>query len=343
MSDTAEKTKKNSKAGIVVFILILIAVIALVGISSYSQLTASETIESSSTPSWAKKIIPSFGKAKTVKPAPSGDYIAKLYITGVIQQENKTYNQKWLLDTIKELKDDPSNKGIILYIDSPGGTVYESDEVYLALNDYQISRKPVWAYMAGMACSGAYYISCSAQTIVANRNTLTGSIGVIAGQAIDMTELLANIGIKSKTFTAGRNKNMGAFDNPLTEEQEAIMQSIADECYAQFTKIVSINRKLDLEKVQEIADGRIYTANQALENKLIDSVDTFDKAFSQFKLKNKLSECELVDFEYTYEPSIWEMLYGKAGVFTTISKSREEVLLEKITPSLNYPAYIYQR
>ena len=82
------------------------------------------------------------------------EYIAKIFITGVIQEENKTYSQKWLLNTISALEKDDNNKGIILFIDSPGGSVYESDEAYLALLQYQKSNKPVWAYMGSLAASG---------------------------------------------------------------------------------------------------------------------------------------------------------------------------------------------
>ena len=103
------------------------------------------------------------------KSSNSSGYIAELYIEGTIQTENEQYNQQWLLDTIDELKNDSNNLGTILFINSPGGTVYESDEIYLALMDYK-TEKPLWAYLGQTAASGGYYIACSAEKIIANRN-----------------------------------------------------------------------------------------------------------------------------------------------------------------------------
>lgn len=204
----------------------------------------------------------------------SGPYLAVINIVGTISEDDgATYNQEWLLSTIEELTNDSANCGILLYVDSPGGTVYESDEAYLALENYKaVTGRPIVAYMASMGCSGAYYISCAADEIYANRNTLTGSIGVIMGSSIDLSEFLEKHGIKVTTIHAGKNKNMFNYDEPVTAEQAAIMQSIADESYEQFTQIVADSRHLELSYVQQLADGRIYTARQAAENGLIDGI-----------------------------------------------------------------------
>lgn len=205
--------------------------------------------------------------------------IAKLVVKGVIQEKNDTYSQEWILKELKELTKNKKNAGLLLYIDSPGGGVYESDEVYNAVLKYkEETKRPVYAYFASLAASGGYYIGCSADKIFANRNTLTGSIGVIAGRFVDLTELMKTHGIKSETIHAGRNKVMGNFTEPVTEEQRKIMQTIADECYEQFTGLVAQSRKLPLEKVKDLADGRIYTAKQAQEAGLVDKVLTFQEA-----------------------------------------------------------------
>ena len=109
--------------------------------------------------------------------------------------------------------------------------------------------KTLWAYLGSVAASGGYYIACSTENIIANRNTLTGSIGVIAGQSVDLSEFMTKHGIKMTTFTAGKNKNMLNIDQPVTPEQKEIMQSVADECYEQFTQIVADGRKLPIETV----------------------------------------------------------------------------------------------
>ena len=184
------KTNKK-KTGIIVFSIILILALGIVALYFFQ------------------------GRAKkdpSVKFS-SSEFIAAIYVEGVIENKNASYNQEWLLTTIDNLKNNSKNVGIALFINSPGGGVYQSDEVYLALQDYKTANKKVYAYMGSLAASGGYYISCAAEKIYANRNTLTGSIGVIAGQSFDMTELMYNIGIESETFFAGRNKNMLNWQN----------------------------------------------------------------------------------------------------------------------------------
>ena len=237
---------------------------------------------------------------------PAKNYVAALYIDGVIQEENQTYNQKWLLETIKKLKTDKKNMGIAVFIDSPGGTVYEADEAYLALQDYKTTGKPVYVYQGKLAASGGYYISCAAKKIYANRNSLTGSIGVITGSSYDMTGLFEKLGIKSETIHSGKNKNMFSTNEPVTEEQRKIMQSISDECYEQFTSIVAMSRNIPINDVKVLADGRIYTASQALKNGLIDAVDSWEnmlKNMSEAEFDGK--EYQIVDFKYMKKPQIF--------------------------------------
>lgn len=249
-----------------------------------------------------------------------GPYVSVIYISGVISEENRTYNQKWLLKKIKSAKNDPNNRGILLNINSPGGTVYESDEAYLALLDYKKSTdRPVYAFFGALAASGGYYIGCSADTIFANRNCLTGSIGVIAGQSIDATGLLEKAGLKMTTITAGRNKNMGNYNSPLTEEQREIMQSIADEAYEQFTEIVADSRNMSIYDVRKLADGRIYTASQARRNGLVDEVCSFETA--KEKISSDLTrdedkkdvEINFIDYKYRYEENWMSLLSGAAS------------------------------
>lgn len=272
-------------------------------------------------------------------------YISVIYITGVISEENKTYNQKWLLRQIKKAKNDPKNRGILLNINSPGGTVYESDEAYLSLMEYKAStQRPVFAFFGALAASGGYYIGCAADTIFANRNTLTGSIGVIAGQSIDATGLLDKIGIKMNTITAGRNKNMGNYNQPLTDEQRAIMQSIADEAYEQFTGIVADSRGMSLSDVKILADGRIYTASQAQKNGLIDEVCSFEDAKSSIKdyfaeddEDQKGESVNFVEYKYRYEEN-WMSLFSGAASFV---KNPEASVYELLGNTSGKCLYLY--
>ena len=314
------KKKKSKNKGLLVFIIIIVLVLAF-GI--FKDFFA----ENSSLNPIAKN-----GK----------NYIAELYIEGTIQEENESYNQAWLLETIDTLKNDVSNVGIMLFINSPGGAVYESDQVYLALLDYS-QNKPVWAYLGATAASGGYYIACSAEKIIANRNTLTGSIGVIAGQSIDLSEFMAKHGVKMNTFTAGKNKNMLNIDQPVTQEQKDIMQSVADECYEQFTQIVSTSRNLSKEKVTQLADGRIYTAQQALKHKLIDEILTYEEAKTQMKIYfTDIKDLTFTEFRYTKEKSFYNYLFDMySNILGTTSKSNlvEKIIIESY--KMNYPAYLH--
>lgn len=268
----------------------------------------------------------------------SKDFIAALYIKGVIQEENQTYNQKWLLETISMLKTNKKNKGLALYIDSPGGNVYQADELYLALQDYKTSGKPVYAYQGPMAASGGYYISCAANKIYANRNTLNGSIGVIFGQSVDITELMSKIGIKSTTIFAGKNKNMFNFDQPVTPEQREIMQSIANECYDQFIGIVAINRNIPLFEVKKLADGRLYTANQSLKLNLIDGIGSWENMLDAMSTNEfEGNKYKVVNYEYEEAASLINYLLGKA---TGINPKTLSSTISKM--NLTYPAYLYE-
>ncbi|MDY5048756.1 MAG: S49 family peptidase, partial [Treponema porcinum] len=197
----------------------------------------------------------------------------------------------------------------------------------------------VYAYQANLAASGGYYISCAADKIYANRNTLTGSIGVITASSFDVTEMLSKIGVKSETIHAGKNKNMFNYNEPVSEEQKQIMQNIADECYEQFTGIVAMSRNIPLFEVKKLADGRIYTAKQALSNGLIDSIDTWENMISNMKLEEfDGKDVNLIEFRYKKDPSLRDMVLGSLFGSATLNSLME--MSEQAR--LQYPAFIYQ-
>lgn len=270
--------------------------------------------------------------------------IAEIIIDGVIEKKNDTYKQEWILEEIEDLIENKKNVGLLLTIDSPGGGVYESDEVYLAVKKYKKeTNRPVYAYFKSLAASGGYYIGCAADTIIANRNCLTGSIGVIAGRFVDLTKLMENYGVKSETIHTGKNKIMGSVAVPVTEEQRQIMQIIADECYEQFTSIVAESRKLDITKVKELADGRIYTAKQAKENGLVDEILNYDDAIDFIYEKvfgDKDYKSEVDEHKYEAKKSFLKRLIKDTkvnlGELTTISNYVEKAC------RIPFPAYFYE-
>ena len=211
---------------------------------------------------------------------PGHDYIAKISVIGEISDVDYSYyssdviyHHDWTIQTIDTLIEDNRNKAIYLYIDTPGGTVYESDALYLKLMEYKDKTdRPIYVYMGSMAASGGYYVAAAADYIYANRNTWTGSIGVTLGTLFDVTGFLDKHGIKTETITSGKNKAMGGYYDPMTPEQKKIFQGLVDDAYDQFVGIVAEGRNMDDDKVRQIADGRLYTAKQAMSNGLIDEI-----------------------------------------------------------------------
>ena len=242
------------------------------------------------------------------------DYIGVVDVVGTISEDSSdTYNHQYILNAIDAMIDDGENKGIILYVDTPGGSVFASDELYLKIKEYQKkTKRPVYASMQSMAASGGYYISAPCDKIIANRNCWTGSIGVTLGTMYDVSELLDKIGIKTNTITSGANKAMGSNVEAMTSEQREIFQSLVDEAYEQFVEIVAKGRDMKTSEVKKLADGRIYTAKQALANSLIDEIGTFEEAAADMKAEYKLGECELEYFESPVS-SDWTSLLGSAA------------------------------
>jgi len=335
---------KNTKSGITVFIIILLIAAGCVGWTIYEKKNEADQNafynNATGNPSGVSS------EDITVKSKAGKEYIAALYVEGTIEDANSSYNQSWLLSTINRLKNDPSNAALAMYVNSPGGGVYQADEVYLALKDYKSKGKKFYVYMGPLAASGGYYISCPADKIFANRNTLTGSIGVIAGELIDATELLDNLGIEIEAIHSGRNKLMGNFYEPITGEQEDIMQSISDECYNQFVGIVANERNMSIAKVKELADGRIYTATQAYNNGLIDSIGSWDNMILELRNVISIPDCKVVTFHYEYKPTFRESLLGMISSIQNSQAASKLGLPSKVMDDLqgfnSYPAYLYK-
>ena len=329
-------TKKVKSGYIILAILVVIAIAATV----HSLITTKESV----TINFDSNV--EYNTNSSQKLSSKGN-VAALYIEGTIQQANVDYDQQWLLSTISAIKNDKKNVGIAIFINSPGGAVYQTDDVYLALEDYKTTGRPIYVYQGPMAASGGYYISCAGNKIYANRNTLTGSIGVIAGQSMDLTGLLNKLGIKSETIYAGKNKNMGNYNAPFTPEQKAIMQSIADECYEQFVKIVAKSRNMTYEEAAKLSDGRIYTAQQALDNGLIDAIGSWDlmlddMADAEFEGTNY----KIVTYKKVKKQSFMDIMMSKVSDITKSAAASKTGIPEKVLEDINspseYPMYLYK-
>ncbi|QAT44122.1 signal peptide peptidase SppA [Aminipila luticellarii] len=275
---------------------------------------------------------------------PDDPYIAKLNVEGTIGEGNSDYfgtpvgyQHQWTLDTIDDLIKDDNNKGIILFINSPGGGVYESDELYFKIKEYQKKTgRPVYSAMGTMAASGGYYISTPCDKIIANRNCWTGSIGVTLGTIYDFSGLLEKYGVKTNTITSGANKAMGNPVDPMTDEQKKIFQSLVDEAYDQFVNLVAEGRHMDVQKVRTLADGRIYTAKQALALGLIDKIGTYDEAVADMKTTYKMGDCQVVELD-DEQTSLLGMLFGKVNLPALSSKSDVASIVELMKDETEFP------
>lgn len=248
---------------------------------------------------------------------PKKEHIGIINIVGEIAASSDSvssideYNHDMYMDYIEKMEKSKNNKGILLYVDSPGGAVYQSDELYLRLMEYkENTNRPVWAYFAEQACSGGYYIAMAADKIYANRNTWTGSIGVIIS-LINCKKLYDKLGIKEIDVTSGKNKAMGSMGLDLTEEQYDILQSLVDEAYEQFIKIVAVGRNMSEAEVKNLADGRIYSAKQALDNGLIDEISDLEEAEAAFISEEGLDE-EIEFYAPENEIDMFSSLFMKA-------------------------------
>ena len=247
------------------------------------------------------------------------DHIAVLYIEGTIGDSDENYNQQYILENIDSMIENDSNEGLMLYVDTPGGGVYESDEVYLKIREYQKeTKRPVYAYFASQATSGGYYISAPSDKILANRNCWTGSIGVTMGTIYDISGLLEKYGIKSESITSGPNKAMGSLTEPMTDQQREIWQSMVDEAYDQFVGI--------------------YTARQAKANKLVDDVvNTYDDAVAQMQKECDLEDAEVYEFCYQPDESLFSSLVTSARKLAGAAGEKSDIsaltkLMEKQEP-----------
>jgi protease-4 len=175
---------------------------------------------------------------------------------------------------LKQAEEDSSVKAVVLRVDSPGGSVVASQEIHQQM---LAMTKPVVVSMGELAASGGYYVSAPADEIFANPATLTGSIGVIS-QFINVSDLLKEYGVEVATVKSGAFKDEGSPFRPMTEEELAVWQAIIDEAYAGFVQVVADGRGLPVDTVKALADGRVYTGQQALHLGLVDQLDNLPGA-----------------------------------------------------------------
>ncbi len=236
------------------------------------------------------------------KGVPMGDKVALVRIEGPI------IDSKNAVDEIKDYTKDPSIKAIVLRVDSPGGAVVPSQEIYEEVRK-ATAKKKVVVSMGSLAASGGYYISAPASRIVANPGTLTGSIGVIM-EIPNIEGLMNKVGVKTEVIKSGRHKDMASMFRGIGREERVILQDVLDDVHDQFIKSVAEGRKMLPEDVRKIADGRIFTGKQALAAGLVDELGNLEDAIkAAAKLSGIKGEPEVVSKKEKL--SFMELLRGK--------------------------------
>jgi protease-4 len=199
----------------------------------------------------------------------------------VVEVNGELIESRPILDQLKRYEDSNSVKAILLNIDSPGGGVAASQEIYTEIKRLREKKdKIIVAYLSSTGASGAYYVACAANKIVANPGTIVGSIGVIA-EWVNYADLLQWAKLKEIVFKTGEFKDTGSPTRALTDNERKYFQGLIDDMYVQFVEAVASGRKLDLQEVRSLADGRVFTGRNAKERRLIDEVGNFQDAVDQ--------------------------------------------------------------
>jgi protease-4 len=238
-----------------------------------------------------------------------GDQVAVYYAYGDIvdsetgdmtDQEHSIVATKVCKD-LEKLAEDDDVKAVVLRVNSPGGSAYASEQIWHAMMNLK-AKKPVVVSMGGYAASGGYYISCPANYIIAEPTTITGSIGIF-GMFPDFSGLLTEkLGIKFDEVKTNKHAAFGTMSRPFNAEEMALLEQYIDRGYQLFRKRVADGRKQSVEAIEKIAQGRVWLANDALKNKLVDEIGSLDKAIEKAAKLAKLSEYHATCYP---EPTNW--------------------------------------
>jgi len=259
----------------------------------------------------------------------SKNKVAVLDISGLISGEPWDRNGHNLVELISDqlrlAGEDDSVKAVVLKVDSPGGEVLASDEIYRAIADFQKDyQKPVVASMGGLAASGGYYVSAPCQWIVANELTITGSIGVIM-HSYNYRGLLNKVGVRPEVFKSGRFKDMLSGEkneDEILPEEKQMVQALIDETFKKFKQVVADGRKYAhehngsggrelAERWEDYADGRVLSGKQAYDLGFVDELGNFDTAVERARDLARINNANLVQYERPFDLGNLFRLFGE--------------------------------
>ena len=260
----------------------------------------------------------------------SDETIQKISIEGEIGAEmTNTYSRASIINQIKEAKSNSNVKAILLSVNTPGGGVYETAELY---NELKNSGKDVYVSMKKQATSGGYYVSMAAKKIFANTETTTGSLGVIMSY-VSAQKFLNDHGIKQETIRSGEQKAIGGLLEDLPESTRKIYQEQNKEAYDRFVKAIAQGRNMSEDEVRKLADGRTYTGTQAVENKLIDKIGTEEDLINFIKEDKKLSNPKVIELRPDKAAESLLSRFVKATMKSIISELNSEATSNQVERS----------
>ena len=260
----------------------------------------------------------------------SDETIQKISIEGEIGAEmTNTYSRASIINQIKEAKSNSNVKAILLSVNTPGGGVYETAELY---NELKNSGKDVYVSMKKQATSGGYYVSMAAKKIFANTETTTGSLGVIMSY-VSAQKFLNDHGIKQETIRSGEQKAVGGLTEDLPESTRKIYQEQNKEAYDRFVKAIAQGRSMSEDEVRKLADGRTYTGTQAVENKLIDKIGTEEDLINFIKEDKKLFNPKVIELRPDKAAESLLSRFVKATMKSIISELNSEATSNQVERS----------
>ncbi len=218
-------------------------------------------------------------------------FFGDAYVTpaiGIVEVNGVILESEPTIKKLRILENDPAVKGIIIHINSPGGAVSPSQEIYSEVLRLK-QHKKVYVSVSSTAASGGYYIAIAADKLFANPGSMIGSIGVII-QTFNVEGLMEKIGIKSEVVKSGKNKDIGSAFRKMKPEEKALLENVVKDTHEQFISAVADNRSMKIEKVREIADGRVFTGKQAKKTGLIDEVASFRQTADQMRIDLEIKE-----------------------------------------------------
>ncbi len=266
-------------------------------------------------------------------------------LSGVISSQDKEglIRQPNMLATFREeltkASKDDKIQALVVRINSPGGTVTASDILYHELREFKTKKKvPVIASMMDVATSGGYYLAMAADRIVVHPSTVTGSIGVIM-LTVNARGLLEKVGVEANAITSGPRKDMGLPFRAMTAEERGIFQGVIDSFYNRFLVVVQEGRpNLSAEQIKKLADGRIYSGDQAKAAGLIDEIGYLDEAIELAKKKAGLTEARVVTYgrRGEYQNNIYSQLFGTSSSMAALANLDVLSMVRGGTPQFMY-------